>query len=240
MITLTRTLFVVAAILLLNIGQASAVLVVPTGIETFHRGDSNSPGNGSNWKVLDGSGMTKPDAADPATWTVSNTAWANDWQGFSTPNGTNRTWAVLDLGAATPDLDTMYLWNVQETNALTRGMNAFDIYYATNPSVAPPATSGSVTNYDFGSGGWTLLSSETIAQGTQNGDSGQTYDVSGAAGAQFIGFKMNSNHGGNRVGFAEVAFTTEPSSDSGVPEPATAALALMGMAGLAIRRRRTA
>ena len=115
--------------------------------------------------------MAKGDADDPSTWTVSSTAWADDWQGFSSDNSGNNTWAVVDLGSATAGLDKMYLWNVQETNALNRGTSTFDIYYASSPSEAAPAASGTVTSYDFGSGGWTQLSAgNNLAQGTQVGD----------------------------------------------------------------------
>ncbi|MCP4846164.1 MAG: hypothetical protein GY901_13875, partial [Actinomycetia bacterium] len=118
---------------------------------------------------------------------------------------------VLDLGAPTAHLDRMYLWNVEENNALNRGVNAFEVYHATTPTVAPPATSSSPTPYDFSSSGWTQLpGSFNLAPGSQIGDNGQNFDVSGAAGARFIGLKVTSNHGGIRTGLAEVAFTTAP------------------------------
>ena len=186
---------------------ASAELVVPSGITAFHQGDSLT-GNGSTLDAINGTGMTKPDADDPSTWTMTSTAWADDWQGFSTPSG-NNTWAVLDLGGATPNLDKMYLWNVNENNATNRGMNGFEIYHTTSPTVSPPATSGTVRSYDFASGGWTKLpGSFSLRQATGGGDGGQSFDVSAAGGARYIGIKMLSNHGGIRVGFGEVAFTT--------------------------------
>ena len=190
---------------------ASADLVVPSDIKAFHQGDSLN-GNGSAPKVIDGSGMTKVDADDPSTWNISSTAWQDDWQGFESPGGANRTWAVLDLGAPTANLDMMHLWNVQENapgNQSDRGMKNFNIFYATSPTVTPPATSGTVTPYDFASGGWTQVSGAfSLPQGTGNGDAGQSFDVSTAAGARYIGLKILSNHGGNRVGFGEIAFTT--------------------------------
>jgi hypothetical protein len=214
-----------------SIGSATAALVVPTGINAFHQGDSLD-GNGSTLRAIDGSGMAKGDANDPSTWTVSSTAWADDWQGFSTPSG-NNTWAVLDLGGATADLDQMYLWNVQEGSAPDRGVNGFNIWYSNSPTVPPPAASGSVTVYDFASGGWTQLGgTNNLAIGTGVGDAGGAFDVSGASGAQFIGIEMLSNHGGNRTGLAEVAFTTSP-----IPEPGSMALLLLGGFGLLRRRR---
>ncbi len=232
---MNRHALLVPALTVLTAGIASAALVVPTGINAFHLGDSLD-GNGSTLRTIDGSGMAKGDAEDPSTWTVSSTAWPDDWQGFQAPGTPNNTWAVLDLGAPTPLLDMMYLWNVQENapgNQASRGMNGFNVWFSTSPTVTPPATSGTVTPYDFNSGGWTSLGSFTLAAGTGIGDTGESFDVSGAAGAQYIGFEITSNHGdGGRVGFAEVAFTT-------IPEPGSVALLLCGgLLGLSRRRRR--
>ena len=215
-----------------TIGTASAAVVVPAGITAFHQGDSLN-GNGSILKAADGSGMAKGDADDPSTWTVSSTAWADDWQGFSSDNSGNNTWAVVDLGSATAGLDKMYLWNVQEGNALDRGTSAFDIYHSNSPTSAAPAASGTVTSYDFGSGGWTQLSAgNNLAQGTQVGDAGESFDISGASGAQYIGLHLTANHGGFRTGLGEIAITT-----SDVPEPSSLGLLLLGGI-LGLRRRR--
>ena len=215
-----------------TIGTASAAVVVPAGITAFHQGDSLN-GNGSILKAADGSGMAKGDADDPSTWTVSSTAWADDWQGFSSDNSGNNTWAVVDLGSATAGLDKMYLWNVQEGNALDRGTSAFDIYYSNSPTLAAPAAGGTVTSYDFGSGGWTQLSAgNNLAQGTQVGDAGESFDISGASGAQYIGLHLTANHGGFRTGLGEIAITT-----GAVPEPSSLGLLLLGGI-LGLRRRR--
>ena len=217
-------------ILGVTIGTASAAVVVPAGITAFHQGDSLD-GNGSVLKAVDGSGMAKGDADDPSTWTVNSTAWADDWQGFSSDNSGNNTWAVVNLGSATAGLDKMYLWNVQETNALDRGASAFDIYYSSSPNLAAPAPSGTVTSYDFGSGGWTQLSAgNNLAQGTQVGDTGESFDISGASGAQYIGLHLTANHGGTRTGLGEIAITT-------IPEPSSLGLLLLGGI-LGLRRRR--
>ena len=202
---------VTAALLLTLVGlkPISADVVIPNSIKAFHQGDSLT-GNGAALQVINGSGMSKPDPNDPSTWTVNSTAWADDWQGFSTPSGNNTTWAVLDLGSPTPNLDQIYLWNVQENNARDRGTNRFNIFHATSPTVTPPATSGTVTSYNFASGGWSQINGTfSLAQGTGNGDSGQSFDVSAAGGARYIGLQLVSNHGGFRVGFGEVAFTTK-------------------------------
>ncbi|MDB4541869.1 lamin tail domain-containing protein [bacterium] len=220
---------------LTGLQSASADLVIPSSIKAFHQGDSLS-GNGSTLQVINGSGMSKANPNDPSTWTVSSTAWPDDWQGFSTPSG-NTTWAVLDLGAPTPNLAQMFLWNVQEGapgGQTNRGMNNFNIFYATSPAVTPPATSGNVTAYDFASGGWTRISeSFSLARGTGNGDTGQSFDVSEAAGARYLGFQILSNHGGDRVGFAEIAFTTEV--PTGAPSVTNLAPSSITSSGATIR-----
>ncbi|MDB4658695.1 hypothetical protein OAF07_00640 [bacterium] len=128
-----------AALLLTLVGlkPISADVVIPNSIKAFHQGDSLT-GNGAALQVINGSGMSKPDPNDPSTWTVNSTAWADDWQGFSTPSGNNTTWTVLDLGSPTPNLDQIYLWNVQENNARDRGTNRFNIFHATSPTGTPP------------------------------------------------------------------------------------------------------
>jgi hypothetical protein len=115
----------------------------------------------------------------------------------------------------------MYLWNVQEGNALDRGVKDFEVFHATSPTLLPPVTGGTVTPYSFTSGGWTAIGDAELKMGTQIGDAGQAYDLSDAAGARYIGLKLTSNHGGVRTGFAEVAFSDVVDPDAITPgEPA--------------------
>ncbi len=196
--------------------NTNPTLLSVSAIEAFHQGD-NLTGSGSILKAIDGSGMSQPDANDPSTWTINSTAWQNDWQGQDTPDATQTTWVVIDLGSPRAELKSMYLWNVQEGGQTDRGMQNFDVYFAAtdvgmsslNPAV-PATDSNTQTAYDFNANptSWTFLDSFVLPQGTGNGDSGAVFDVSGAAGARYIAFDINSNYGDNgRVGFAEVAFT---------------------------------
>ena len=217
----------------LAIGTASAAIVLPVGIEGHHQGDSTS-GDGSVVRAIDLSGITQVNPTDPGTWTHSN-AWQDDWQGFNANFADpNANFAVIDLGGPTADLETMYLWNVNEGNHTARGVQDFEIFYAVTPSVLPGATSGTNQTYDFTSGGWTQLGGTfTLTQGT--GVAGLTpdsFDVTAAGGAQYIGLRLNSYYANdsNRVGFSEVVFTT-------IPEPGSVALLLVGLAGLVRRRR---
>jgi hypothetical protein len=196
----------------------------------FERGDNANPGDGSVSRVVDGNGLTVGNPSDPNSWTHSN-AWQAGWQGNT---GTASGWFIADLGSARSDLNDMYIWNVNEGGAIDRGVRNASIYYATNPTVAPPATPNSGTvPYDFSSGGWTLLTMQDIAQGT--GANGQppsaVIDLDPITQARYVGVQMNSNYGSAiRVGLAEVEFT--------VPEPSTFGLAAAAAGGLLIRRRR--
>ncbi len=109
------TSLLVVAVISLQVFESRAASLPVSGVEGFHRGDSDSPGNGSVSRVIDGSGMTKGDADDPSTWTVSSTAWANDWQGFSA----NNTWVVFDLGSPAAALDSLPYRSVVNIAPLT-------------------------------------------------------------------------------------------------------------------------
>ena len=213
-----------------------------TGVEGFHQGDSLN-GTGSILTAINGSGMTRPDPDDPSTWTNASTAWQDDWQGFQVPGTPGTTWVVFDLGAPIADLATMYLWNVQENapgNQASRGTNLFRVHHATNPTIVPPTTSGTVTSYDFASGGWTALKEGMLAVGSGINDPGEAFDVSEAAGARYIGLELLSNYGGDRVGLGEVAFSNvlDPDAiqltDGGVrPFPPGPDLEIVPIAGIA-------
>ncbi|MDB4359341.1 hypothetical protein N9Z10_00730 [Akkermansiaceae bacterium] len=41
--------------------------------------------------------MAKIDAEDPSTWTISSTAWADDWQGFSADNSGDNTYIAKGI-----------------------------------------------------------------------------------------------------------------------------------------------
>ena len=228
---LTRNFALLSTLVLLGSSAFSAEVIVPAGISAFHQGDSLSD-SGSSLRVIDGSGMNRPDLNDPATWTVTSTAWADDWQGFAAP-APNRNWAVIDLGSSS-SLDRMYLWNVQEPNALDRGTQTFNVWHTNSPALPVPATSASVTPYDFNSGGWARVNDNPfeLAVGSGNGDQGQNYDVSGASGSRFIGIEILTNYGSTqRVGLAEVAFVT--------PEPTSSLLIALGGMFAFLRRRRS-
>lgn len=203
--------------------------------KAFQQGDSADPGNGSISRILDGSGLTVGNIDNPATWTHDN-QWPNNWQGngsFNTGTATEKqtpgAWLVADLGSVRNYLDDIYIWNVREV--LDRGVKNVDIYYATSPTVNPVTGSA---GYNFASGGWTLLGNYTINSPTASFDN--VIDINSIPAARYIGFNMLTNYGSTfRTGFAEVQITAQI-----IPEPATASLALLGLAGMMVRRRRLA
>jgi len=180
---------------------AMAPNTIPNVSATGHQQGDSANGDGSIRTAVDGTGLTIGNPLDSNTWTHS-TIWQDDWQGSANPPSLG--WMVLDLGANRHNLDTMYIWNVNEATATNRGTKDFDLYYATNPTVTPPPISGSTQTYNFSSGGWTLHSNVTnVTQGGTN--ISKTVDVSDILKARYLGLDILTDHGaGWRPGFAEV------------------------------------
>ena len=229
------TLALVAAIT--SFAKAATVVGAVSVVKAFagNRGD-NLTGNGSIDRVFDGSGLTAADPNDSRTW-LHDRNWETGWQGQL--NGQTKTWVVADLCANVSNLQSLYLWNVNEGNATGRGVKQMNIYYSTSP-VSSPVTDQS---YDFSSGGWTQLDSTfTIPEGTglDTGNIASRYiDLAAIPSARYIGFDLLSNHNNDtsRTGLAEVQFSTV--SLSSVPEPSTSlGLLALSAGGLLTRRNR--
>jgi len=120
----------------------------------------------------------------------------------------------------------MRVFNYNEVgNFPTRGVDELEILVS-NDNFAGDTRSLGLFSFD-------------IATGTA-GLTGQSIDLGGVE-AQFVKFDISSSHGGdnNFVGLNEVQFFT--AAQQAVPEPSTfalAALALLGLAFFARRRRR--
>lgn len=186
-------------------------------------------------------GMTVNDPADPATWTYAGNAWGQEWKANSrldplTSANAKIGWAVLDLGSSVAGLDDMYLWNVRHQNN-TENVDTFNVYYSDGVGIdtlpAMPNSKSTTGDYDFSSGDWTLLNAGgalTLPQNPSNNNTPQlVVDLAGIS-AQYIGIEIltaGNGTGAGRVGIAQVELT---------PEPAT--LALVGLGGLMILRRR--
>lgn len=235
-----------AAGMFTSIDSLAAVPTVPVvNVTAFQQGYGPSPGDGSVSRLVDGVGLTKTDPDDISTWGHDN-QWQNGWQGDGSFPGT-QAWIVFDLGAALGGLDDLYLWNVNEllpwegsgggTDPFTdRGIQTFKLWYATSPTLAPPATEYTAQTYDFTSGGWTQLGGpHTLAQAAAvDGQTyGGVYDLSTIPAARYLAIEAIDNYGSAvRTGLAEAVITA-------IPEPAAyTALAGLAILGFAASRRR--
>ena len=238
----TRTVLVLAAVamaaLVFTATSASAAVVPVTGITGNHGGDEYGTGMGA---LINGSGMdTTADPSDPSKWVVAYNNYPDEWMANPLVGALNSkiAWASFDLGTSTALAD-LYLWNVRYSSG-GDGTATYNLYYADSPTVALPAqpNKGSWSNtgltpqgdYDFvNGGGWTLFNTTGVLTVPKKGDS--VVDLSGVT-ARYVALEILTNQGstynGGRVGLLEVAVTT--------PEPAT--MALLGLGGLALLRRR--
>jgi hypothetical protein len=166
---------------------------------------------------------------DPSGWTTTSTQYQSEWQSGKLLTGATHSkigWAAFDLGSITTGLDELYIWHIRENTG--RVAATYNVYVATTPTVAlghGPDNTSSAIDYNFSSGGWTLVTGGT---GTYRGSS--VIDL-GEVSARYIGIEILTNTGdANRVGFAEIAVTA-------VPEPRAALLGGLGLLGLLRRRR---
>ena len=67
------------------------------------------------------------------------------------------------------------------------------------------------------------------------------FDLAGTS-ARYVAIQAvtDNGFGRNRLGLAEIVFAEAAEAAPSVPEPATATLALLGLGGLMVRRRRNA
>lgn len=243
-----KKLLTTATAVLLTASMANAGTVSIVDITGHNGGQRFGFPVGNLPNVIDGSGMTRPDLNDPSTWTATSNAWQNEWQSNALlSSGINNKigWVAIDLGSEVTQLDEMYLWNERENS--NRPIGEYNVYYASSPGTALPAQPGEQQvaadvgfgpgDYDFSSAGWTQLGG-TNTMSWRNVDGANVNDIVNLGGisAQYIAIEILSNGGdANRVGLAEVAVTRV---DSVVPSPTAALAGLIGLAGLASRRRR--
>ncbi|MGB1129536.1 MAG: sialate O-acetylesterase, partial [Haloferula sp.] len=213
-----------------NVGSASSVASAtttggggggPTGTiaiaEVFGHHEENNY-DGVIGDMINGSGMNGngqagvpgwPAGEDaPDTWTTTDSGYVSEWQSLRLldPSTDGKVgWAIFDLGSEVAALEELYLWHVRENDG--RYAKTFNVYVATTPSVpvSHGPTSGSAVDYDFASGGWTLVNTGGALDGSYRGN--QVVALGGAT-ARYIGIEILTNNGdSNRVGFAEVAVT---------------------------------
>jgi len=201
-------------------------------------------GSGMNTYGVDGNPGWPAGEGDPSTWTATSNGYQYEWQSLDllaaqTPaedlrhDGTPMSdgegptndkigWTVFDLGSA-QSLTDLYIWHIRERS--DRVALTYNVYVAASPTAAVPhgPTGNNSRDYDFASGGWTLIGAST---GSWKGDTTVALNTS----ARYIGLEILTGGDGNRVGFAEVGV---------VPEPATMSLLALGGLGVLARRRRS-
>jgi alpha-galactosidase len=161
---------------------------------------------------------TSANLSDPATWIYSGSNWQQEWKANSrlnplTSSNAKIGWSVLDLGSSTPALQNLYLWNVRSQNT-TENVATYNLYYADSPTATLPAmpNSKSITgDYNFSSGGWTLLNTGGALSLPVNGSNNNTPQAIVALGgisARYIGIEILTAGGtATRVGLAQVEIT---------------------------------
>jgi hypothetical protein len=234
-----RHSFLVAATLTGLALTADAQTVVPVTGVTGHDG-GNWPSTlghltdmvnalDPGWATDDhNTGMdTSADPSDPSTWTYAGNDWKFEWKANSRLDSATSTnakigWTVIDFGGPVDGLENMYLWNVR-FQADTENVETYNIYYSSSPTAGlPPMPNSKSTtgDYDFSSGGWTLLNTAgALSLGTNNANNSAPQGVVALGGieARYVGIEILTagDETANRVGLAQVEFTA-------LPEPSTA------------------
>jgi len=182
------------------------------------------------------------DPADPATWTWSG-SYKETWhansvlagagdpdQGIDPAINNKLGWVVMDLGSVVANLDNAYFWASGGAGDAEK-VDGYNLYLSSGVGIdalsAMPKSQAKTGDYDFSSGDWALVKAGNL--GTAVGALDSTVSLGGAS-AQYIGIEITSLHGtGNRMAIAQIEFTQ-------IPEPAT--MALLGIGGLMVLRRR--
>jgi hypothetical protein len=199
--------------------QASAAWIIPADVIA----SSEQQANDAAIRTIDGSGLSEEStaglhAAGPVT------SWSFK-QGGGVVNGDE--WITFDLGAAY-DLTDLHIWQFTRTSHPTdgnRGVKFFDVLVSAN-------------GVDFTE----VLSNQLLAKAkNENGDNlpdgdepVQTFSLA-VDGVRYIQLGVDSTWEGNgdwQGGFGEVRFEGE----AAIPEPAS--LALIGLGGLMMLKRR--
>jgi hypothetical protein len=129
------------------------------------------------------------------------------------------------LGSA-QNLEGLHVMNGNFQNQGTLSTGDFNVYYVTSP-IAVPGPGGTGADYDFVGNGWTKVNSSVLSLGKSEN---RKIDMTGVT-ARYLGVEILTIFSGSRPGMDAAVVTI-------VPEPASLASGLLGLALIAVRRRR--
>jgi len=201
---------IVAAIAIMFVaGAAQAGVITPVGV--VDGGGAYNPAG----LLIDGSGLTA--VGDVTLWTCdSGGGDGNSWKG---PAGSGLGPLTFDLGASY-DLTLAYVWNYthNSTDYNNRQIQSFDI------EVSPDNSA------------WSSVAAAALPNNNINVTDQRTNSVPlVASSVQYVRFSNFASWGGGEAGLCEVRFENVEAPP--IPEPA--GLGLVGLALLAVRRRRS-
>lgn len=161
--------------------------------------------NDSTWqpvRTIDQSGLSAGEHSS-----AKGTGWATLFKDPATH------WIQWDLGASYI-LDSIHVWNLNNSGSTTGGVRAVDIYYSNTPYPGDPEGDGT-TN-------WTRLGGKTLElPQAPDGSPNLGFDLATATSTslpatevRYIRFELNTNWGAasNRSGLSEIQFIAKPSN----------------------------
>lgn len=193
--------------------NAATIITGTTATATSHYGGNEVPANLVNGSGLTGTGIT----ATHGQFGNTNMWHAGNGQGGGAPAPVvDDQFVTISLGG-TYNIESIYIWQHNQTGNFGRGVNQFDLLYSTDGGLNFTASS----------------SNNTLAISTGGNISALQFAMS-HTGVTHVRIEIDTAHSGavnEYVGLSEVMITT-------VPEPTSSALLAFGTISLLLRRKR--
>jgi len=156
---------------------------------------------------------------NPSVWVWNDVSYQATWHANSIlDSGTSANgkigWAVLDLGNIVNRLSKLYMWasSTPQTGGGTEQVRNYNIYYSSGVGIDAlppmPNSKGTTGDYDFSSGDWILIGSNTL--GSVHGAVSNTNNLN-LVSARYIGIEVMTIGGvDNRLAIAQIEITMTP------------------------------